>query len=256
MTEHGERGDFRARIMDALAEVRLPSTGDLMRRYPHQLSGGQQQRVCLAVAFLLRPSLIVLDEPTTGLDVTTQAHVLETVRALCKSHDTAAVYVSHDLAAVGALAQRVLVMYAGRIVEGGPTSELFDEPAHPYTRKLIGAIPDIVSRRLLEAIPGRVPAPGARPAGCVFAPRCAHAMPACTAEAPALIEIGPGHWARCVRVAEIERSAITALPARAAQPAAAPLLQVERRRCVPWQSADPARRLAATPGARMPRARR
>ncbi|MGB8003228.1 MAG: ABC transporter ATP-binding protein, partial [Gaiellaceae bacterium] len=226
MTEHGERGDFRARIMDALAEVRLPSTGDLMRRYPHQLSGGQQQRICLAVAFLLRPSLIVLDEPTTGLDVTTQAHVLETVRALCKSHDTAAVYVSHDLAAVGALAQRVLVMYAGRIVEGGPTSELFDEPAHPYTRKLIGAIPDIVSRRLLEAIPGRVPAPGARPAGCVFAPRCAHAMPACTAEAPALIEIGPGHWARCVRVAEIGRSAITALPARAAQPAAASLLQV------------------------------
>ena len=95
------RGDFRARIMEALAEVRLPSTGDLLRRYPHQLSGGQQQRICLAIAFLLRPSLIVLDEPTTGLDVTTQAHVLETVRELCQSHDTAAVYVSHDLAAVG-----------------------------------------------------------------------------------------------------------------------------------------------------------
>ena len=226
MTEHGERGDFRARIMDALAEVRLPSTSDLLQRYPHQLSGGQQQRICLAIAFLLRPSLIVLDEPTTGLDVTTQAHVLETVRELCRSHETAAIYVSHDLAAVAALAQRVLVMYAGRIVEGGPTSQLFDEAAHPYTRKLIGAIPDIVSRRLLEAIPGRVPAPGARPAGCVFAPRCAHANAACTAGAPALIEIGPGHVARCIRVAEIGPSAITSLPARAAQPAAPPLLEV------------------------------
>ena len=138
-------------------------TSDLLQRYPHQLSGGQQQRICLAIAFLLRPSLIVLDEPTTGLDVTTQAHVLETVRDLCRSHETAAIYVSHDLAAVAALAQRVLVMYAGRIVEGGPTSQLFDEAPHPYTRKLIGAIPDIVSRRLLEAIPGRVPGAGRPP---------------------------------------------------------------------------------------------
>ena len=119
MSEHGEPADPE-RILAALAEVRLPAARELLRRYPHQLSGGQQQRVCLAIAFLLRPALIVLDEPTTGLDVTTQAHVLATVRELCRSHDTAALYVSHDLAVVAELAQRVLVMYAGRIVEEGP----------------------------------------------------------------------------------------------------------------------------------------
>ena len=226
LSEHGERGDARGRIDAALAEVRLAPAGDLLRRYPHQLSGGQQQRICLAIAFLLRPALIVLDEPTTGLDVTTQAHVLATVRELCKSHDTAALYVSHDLAAVSALAARVLVMYAGRIVEAGPARALFDHPAHPYTRKLVGAIPDIASRRLLEAIPGRVPAPGARPAGCVFAPRCPHVVPACTEAAPPPVAIAPGHSARCIRVAELGASHVTELPARAAQPTATALLDV------------------------------
>ena len=226
LSEHGERGDSRVRIADALAEVRLASAGDLLRRYPHELSGGQQQRVCLALAFLLRPALIVLDEPTTGLDVTTQAHVLATVRELCKSHATAAVYVSHDLAAVAALAQRVLVMYAGRIVESGPMRTLFEQPAHPYMRKLIGAIPDIASRRLLEAIPGRVPAPGARPAGCVFARRCTYAMPACSETAPPPVEVAPDHHARCIRVSEIAPASITALPARPSQPTAGALLEV------------------------------
>jgi peptide/nickel transport system ATP-binding protein len=223
---HGARAGAAERIAEALAEVRLPAGRDLLRRYPHQLSGGQQQRVCLAMAFLLRPSLIVLDEPTTGLDVTTQAHVLETVRELCRAHDAAAIYVSHDLAAVASLARRVLVMYAGRLVEEGRTDSLFAAPAHPYTRKLIGAIPDIAERRLLEAIPGRVPAPGARPAGCVFASRCDHVAPECRETAPPSIELAPGHRARCLRLAEIERTPVGIVRERHARPASAALLAV------------------------------
>jgi peptide/nickel transport system ATP-binding protein len=223
---HPEPGDPRGRIDETLTEVRLPSGDDLLRRYPHELSGGQQQRVCLAMAFLLRPQLIVLDEPTTGLDVTTQAYVLETVRELCRSHQAAAVYVSHDLAAVASLARRVLVMYAGRIVEAGPTRDLFELPGHPYTRKLIGAIPDISSRRLLEAIPGLVPAPGTRPAGCVFAPRCAHVRPACTATEPVQVELARGHFARCSRLGEIDRSPAGVARERPPAGAAAALLEI------------------------------
>jgi peptide/nickel transport system ATP-binding protein len=226
MAAHGERSRATARIDEALEEVRLPAGGELLRRYPHQLSGGQMQRVCLAMAFLLRPSLIVLDEPTTGLDVTTQAHVLETVRELCRSHDTAAIYVSHDLAAVASLAGRVLVMYAGRIVEEGPSAELFETPAHPYTRKLIGAIPDLAQRRVLEAIPGVVPAPGARPPGCVFAGRCEYTLPVCVETSPSLDEIGPARRARCLRLDEIERSTARAVGTRPPQSATTPLLEV------------------------------
>jgi peptide/nickel transport system ATP-binding protein len=200
--------DARARVHETLREVKLPADGHFLRRYPHQLSGGQQQRVCLAMAFLLRPRAIVLDEPTTGLDVTTQAHVLETVRDLCAQHDVGAVYVSHDLAAVASLAHRVLVMYAGRLIEAGPTSGLFDRPAHPYTRKLIEAIPDISSRRSLQAIPGHVPAPGRRPDGCVFAPRCAEVLPGCREAEPSVTELEPGHTVACFRATEKARSAV------------------------------------------------
>src|SRR5439155_7563352 len=123
------------RLAEMLEEVLLPSESWFLRRYPHQISGGQQQRVGLAMAFACRPSVIVLDEPTTGLDVTTQAHVLQTVRMLCSAHGVAALYVSHDLAAVAALADRVAVMYAGRVVEIGRERELFLAAAHPYTRR-------------------------------------------------------------------------------------------------------------------------
>ena len=126
-----------------LGEVLLPTDRGFLRRYPHQLSGGQQQRVGLAMAFACRPSVIVLDEPTTGLDVTTQAHVLETVRMLCRAHGVAALYVSHDLAVVAALADRVAVMYAGRVVEIGPERDLFRTSAHPYARRLVEAIPEM-----------------------------------------------------------------------------------------------------------------
>src|SRR5919109_1100774 len=169
LSEHGfgsSHEERRARIAETMGEVLLPADDAFLKRYPHQLSGGQQQRVALAMAFANRPRVIVLDEPTTGLDVTTQAHVLETVRTLCRLHGVAALYVSHDLAVVAVLADRVAVMYSGRIVEVGPQAQLFRAAAHPYTRKLIQAIPDISGRYELVGIPGRAPAPGTRPSGC------------------------------------------------------------------------------------------
>jgi peptide/nickel transport system ATP-binding protein len=223
---HGAGGSGE-RITEALAEVALPADEAFLRRYPHQLSGGQQQRICLAMAFLLRPAAIVLDEPTTGLDVTTQAHVLETVRDLCRSHDTAAVYVSHDLAAVAAIASRVVVLYAGRVVEDGAAERLFVRPGHPYTRKLALAIPDVAERRRLEAIPGLVPAPGARGDGCVFAARCEHTVDVCLEGPPPPVEIEPGHLVRCVRVRELDQGLIAVgLPPRPEVAVEAPLLEV------------------------------
>ena len=191
------------RVRETLGEVKLPTDAAFLNRYPHQLSGGQQQRVCVAMAFLLRPPIIVLDEPTTGLDVTTQAHVLETVRELCKEHDVGAVYVSHDLAVVSALAQRVLVMYAGRVVETGPAGLVFTRPGHPYTRRLVEAIPDIAARLALEAIPGHVPPPGRRPSGCVFVPRCTFAVPVCSRAEPPPVDLEPEHSVLCVRASEV-----------------------------------------------------
>ncbi len=187
----------RARLVEVLGDVLLPSTRDFVRRYPHQISGGQQQRVGLAMAFACRPSVIVLDEPTTGLDVSTQAHVLTTVRDLCRSHGVAALYVTHDLAVVANLADRVAVMYAGRIVEQGPTAELFAGAAHPYTRHLIAAIPAMTGDREVSGLPGRAPSPGHRPTGCSFAPRCEAATDECRRTFPAVEPVGPDHVVRC-----------------------------------------------------------
>jgi peptide/nickel transport system ATP-binding protein len=194
--------ETRERVAETLAEVKLPSSAAFLRRYPHQISGGQQQRVCIAMAFLLRPRAIVLDEPTTGLDVTTQAHVLGTVKELCANHDVGAVYVSHDLAVVAGLADRVLVMYAGRVVESAAAKQLFASPGHPYTRRLLEAIPDIATRRTLVTIPGHVPAPGRRPDGCVFAPRCPDAVDACRAAEPLPVEVAHGHEVACIRTGD------------------------------------------------------
>jgi peptide/nickel transport system ATP-binding protein len=193
----------RTRLDEMLDEVLLPRDEQFLRRYPHQLSGGQQQRVGLAMAFACRPRVIVLDEPTTGLDVTTQAHVLETVRSLCDAHGVAAVYVSHDLAVVAAIANRVAVMYGGRIVELGPERALFREPAHPYTRRLIEAIPELSGRHALEGIPGTPPRPGHRPAGCFFAPRCTYAVEHCTEEFPPVSRVSERHVVRCFRHADV-----------------------------------------------------
>jgi peptide/nickel transport system ATP-binding protein len=193
----GSAAARRERITGVMSEVLLPSTPQFLRRYPHQLSGGQQQRVGLAMAFACRPSVIVLDEPTTGLDVSTQAHVLATVRDLCRTHGVAALYVTHDLAVVANLADRVAVMYAGRVVEQGPTAELFARAAHPYTRHLLAAVPDMAGQREIAGLPGRAPSPGRRPIGCTFAERCEAATEECREAFPPAFTVGTSHWARC-----------------------------------------------------------
>jgi peptide/nickel transport system ATP-binding protein len=193
----------RARVKEMMDEVVLPGDAAFLRRYPHELSGGQQQRVGVAIAFACRPRVIVLDEPTTGLDVTTQAHVLGTVRELAAAHGVAALYVSHDLAVVGTLAGRVAVLYAGRVVEIGPAGNLFRSAAHPYTQKLIAAIPHLTGGRELVGISGRAPAPGRRPLGCAFAPRCSFVQEQCTTAMPDLRPLAVDHQVRCIRAEEV-----------------------------------------------------
>jgi peptide/nickel transport system ATP-binding protein len=200
----------RARIAELVGEVSLGALPDLLRRYPHQLSGGQQQRVALAIAFACRPRLIVLDEPTTGLDVTTQAHILDTVRQLCRVHRVAALYITHDLAVVAGLADRVLVMYSGRIVERGLTDSLFNAPAHPYTARLIDAVPDLRGARRLDGIAGNAPAPRDRPAGCPFAPRCHLVIDECRTAMPGVAQVDPNHDVRCYRWHDVNRRADSA----------------------------------------------
>ena len=224
LSEHGfgaSEAERRERIREVLGEVLLPSDDVFLKRYPHQLSGGQQQRVALAMAFANRPRVIVLDEPTTGLDVTTQAHVLATVRDLCAAHGVAAVYVSHDLAVVATLATRVAVMYGGRLVEVGPTGALFRRARHPYTRRLVEAIPELSGIHALVGIPGTAPRPGHRPDGCFFAPRCTYAQDACRAAQPPLELVAEDHVVRCIR-----HEAVLA-DAAAARPGAVPTPEIE-----------------------------
>jgi peptide/nickel transport system ATP-binding protein len=200
-------GDQKARgerLTEMLTEVGLSDVPGILDKYPHQLSGGQQQRVGLAMAFACRPRLIVLDEPTTGLDVTTQRRVLETIRGLCRTYQVAAVYISHDLAVVAEIADHVAVMYAGRLAEVGPAQEVFDSPAHPYSRGLLRAVPTLDSAHVLTGLPGHPPRPGNRPPGCFFQPRCEFALAECEQGQPPLVQVSEsGHSARCIRAAEV-----------------------------------------------------
>ena len=188
---------------DGLAEVGLPNDDEFLRRYAHQLSGGQVQRVALAMAFLPKPKVLVLDEPTTGLDVTTQGMVLQTMAALCRTHGVAALYVTHDLAVIANIADRVAVMYAGQVAELGQRDVIFNHPSHPYTRALLDSIPHLSQARALSGIPGRTPAPGARPDGCRFHDRCEFAIEKCATAVPELREVEPEHAVRCIRVGDI-----------------------------------------------------
>ncbi|HTU86531.1 MAG TPA: ABC transporter ATP-binding protein [Solirubrobacteraceae bacterium] len=196
-------GGVDGRIAEVLTDVRLDSVDAVLQSYPHQLSGGQQQRVMLGMAFACRPKLIVLDEPTTGLDVTTQRHILETIRTLCGRYQVGAVYVSHDLAVVADIASSIGIMYAGRLIEYGPVGAAFSAPAHPYTRGLLRAIPDPTRAHVLEGMEGQPPRPGSRPNGCFFAPRCQFTQASCQEGFPLPVAIGSGHWARCRRAEEI-----------------------------------------------------
>ncbi|MCL5778395.1 ABC transporter ATP-binding protein [Limibaculum sp. FT325] len=195
-----DRAAARARAREMLDRVRIPAPDARLDEYPHQLSGGMRQRAMIAMALANDPALIIADEPTTALDVTIQAQILRLIRQLQAETGTALILITHDLGVVAETADRVAVMYAGRIVEEGPVAAVFDDPQHPYTIGLMASVPSLGRRAgRLQTIPGLVPAPEAMPAGCRFAARCPFAEPACTAAAPALAAIGPGHRVACRR---------------------------------------------------------
>ena len=212
-----------AAVAAALADVGLPNDPAFLRRYPHQLSGGQQQRVLLALAFILRPRVIVLDEPTTALDVITQAQVLDLIRGYCREQGVAAVYISHDLSVVQDLVDRAAVLYAGRLAEVADSRAIFAQPMHPYTRGLLGAMPGVDRRHALSHIPGHAPSPGQRPDGCAFAPRCARATDLCRATEPRLTEGVSGTFVAChhplLQTPLERRTAQPSTPAPADRPA-------------------------------------
>ncbi len=194
--------DRRALIGAAWEAAQLPAGRDQMQRYPHQLSGGQQQRVAIAMALVCRPAVIVMDEPTTGLDVLTQERLLNVIRGLRERRETSIVYISHDLGVVRNLVDDVVVMYGGRIVEHGPVEALFRDPQHPYTRRLLEAIPRVrTAVAEVRGIPGHAVEPWNRPAGCPFAPRCDYRVAQCDVMPPP-VETASG-LARCWRVGDL-----------------------------------------------------
>jgi len=192
--------EARRRMRELFAAVQLPNPAEVARRYPHQLSGGQQQRVSIAIALACDPDLLVLDEPTTGLDVTTEARILDLVESLRRRSHAAILYITHNLGVILRLCDEVAVMYAGEIVEHGPVRETFARPRHPYTLALLECLPRVdapAAGRLLPAIEGALPDPGGDIVHCQFAPRCPMAADRCHQERPAWVEPDPGHGARC-----------------------------------------------------------
>ena len=212
--------DAAAIAIKALADVGIAAPERRLLDYPHQMSGGMRQRVMIAMALACRPKLLIADEPTTALDVTIQAQILELLRKLQASSDMAILLITHDLGVVAENADVVAVMYAGRIVEYAPVEELFDHPQHPYTQGLLASIPRLgVHRDRLTTIPGVVPSPARFPSGCKFHPRCASMKgdKACHDVEPTLREVSPNHWAACHHI-----------PGFADKPATLPMLQSVR----------------------------
>jgi oligopeptide/dipeptide ABC transporter ATP-binding protein len=188
-----------AEVIRLLKWVGIPAPEARLKDYPFQLSGGMQQRVMIAMALASRPKLLVADEPTTALDVTIQAQILELLRELKQQLDMGILLITHNLGIVGDMADQVAVMYAGQIVEHAETQELFRRPLHPYTRALMQSVPRLAEHaERLNAIPGNVPRIGNFPPGCRFYPRCPSARPECAATMPELVEAHPGHWVRCL----------------------------------------------------------
>jgi peptide/nickel transport system ATP-binding protein/oligopeptide transport system ATP-binding protein len=198
-----ERAAF-GRAVEMLEKVGIPSAASRMTDYPHQLSGGQRQRVMLAIALVCRPRLLIADEPTTALDVTIQAQILDLLMDLRDELGMAVMIITHNMGVIAETADRVLVTYAGRVVEQAPVDRLFDRPLHPYTRGLLACVPTLAQDQdRLVAIPGNLPEPSRRPFGCRFSDRCSHAIPACSAGVPGLDTIEPDHQAACIRAAEL-----------------------------------------------------
>jgi peptide/nickel transport system ATP-binding protein len=189
----------RPRLVQALADVGIADPAARLRAWPHELSGGMRQRVAIATALLHGPDVVIADEPTTALDVTIQGQIIALAQGLCRDRGTALVWITHDLAVVAGIADRVAVMYAGRIVEDGPVDAVLDAPAHPYTRALIDSVPASHAKGTrLPTIPGRMPGLSDMPPGCPFAPRCAHAAPACTQAPPPVVQTADGRAVRCL----------------------------------------------------------
>ena len=191
--------DASDRAVQALREVAIPNPEQRVNDYPHQLSGGMRQRVMIAMAIVNHPQLLIADEPTTALDVTIQAQILDLLAGLREKFGLTMLFISHDLAVISKVADRVAVMYAGNLVEIASRDEIFRNPAHPYTRGLLEAVPTLETdrERALRTIDGTVPPLQALPPGCPFEPRCKLRIPECARAFPSLIEINRGHWARC-----------------------------------------------------------
>jgi peptide/nickel transport system ATP-binding protein/oligopeptide transport system ATP-binding protein len=203
LAAHGERSGAkrRERAVEMLERVGIPSASRRLGDYPHQLSGGQRQRVMIAMALACSPRLLIADEPTTALDVTIQAGILDLVLDLRDQLGMAVLVITHNMGVIAEVADRVAVMYAGRVVEQAPVEALFATPGHPYTRALLGCVPALDDERpRLAAIPGSLPDPRARPPGCRFGPRCGLHLAACDAAVPPLLPLGTAHEAACIRL--------------------------------------------------------
>ena len=209
----GSRKDAWNRAVEMLTLTGIPSPADRAKQYPHQLSGGMRQRVLIAMALIMNPALVIADEPTTALDVTIQAQILELLVDLQKRLGTSILMITHDLGVIAETTSRVLVMYGGEIVEEAPVKVLFANAHHPYTEGLMNAMPQITeSKERLNVIPGTVPPPTAWPSGCRFRDRCPYSWEKCEQEHPPLYQIGDGHTSRCHLAVEPERRARPHLP--------------------------------------------